>query len=212
LVSRVETHWIALLLGGPSGVGKTSVAKQLGRRFETSWLQADDLRLALQRSRVILPERTEDLYFFEDAPEVWSMPSERLCDGLIALGHVMSPAIEVVIENHVDTRDPVMIEGDGILPSLMTRPSVRERASNGRVRAIFLVESEEAVFLAEMDVRYRAIARQNEAQLRSMAHTRWLHGQWIANEAHRYGLPVLEPRPWETLAERIVAALDVQGP
>jgi hypothetical protein len=94
----------------------------------------------------------------------------------------------------------------------MTRPSVRERASKGRVEVVFLVESEEDVLLAGMDVRYRAIAGQNEAQLRSMAHTRWLHGQWIANEAHLYGLPVLEPRPWETLAERIVAALDVQGP
>ena len=75
-----ERYWITLLIGGPSGVGKTSVAKQLGRRFETSWLQVDDLRLALQRSRVILPERTEDLYFFEETPEVWSMPSERSCD------------------------------------------------------------------------------------------------------------------------------------
>jgi hypothetical protein len=63
-----------------------------------------------------------------------------------------------------------------------------------------------------MDVRYRAIAGHNEAQLRSMAHTRWVHGQWLANEAHRNGLPVLKPHPWETFAERIVAAIDVKGP
>lgn len=138
------------------------------------------------------------------------MPSERLCEGLIALGYVMSPAIEVVIENHVDTGDPVVIEGDGILPSLATRRSVRERVSNGRVQVLFLVESEEDVLLADMDVRYKTIARQNVTQLRSMALTRWLHGQWLANEARRYGLPVLESHPWETLAERIVAAIDLK--
>lgn len=211
-MSPAETHWIVLLIGGSSGVGKTSVARQLGRRFGAGWLQVDDLRLALQRSRVILPERTEALYFFEETPQIWSLPSERLRDGLIALGQVISPAIEVVIENHVDTADPVVIEGDAILPSLVTHPSVRARASNGRVQAVFLVEPEEGVLLADMDVRYRANAQQNEALLRSMAHTRWLHGQWLADEARRYGLPILEPHPWETLAERIVAAVEVKGP
>ncbi len=42
-----------LLIGGSSGTGKTNLAKQLGQRFGISWLEVDDLRLALQRSRVI---------------------------------------------------------------------------------------------------------------------------------------------------------------
>jgi predicted kinase len=55
---------MVLLIGGPSGVCKTMVAKQLGLRFGASWLEVDDLRLAFQRSRVTLPERTAALYFF----------------------------------------------------------------------------------------------------------------------------------------------------
>jgi Inorganic H+ pyrophosphatase len=35
---------------------------------------------------------------------------------------------------------------------------------------------------------------------------RWLSGQWLAEEAQRYGLPVLQPRPWDTLVERVLAA------
>ena len=56
-----QTNWMVLLIGGSSGVGKTSVANQLGLRFGASWLQVDDVRLAFQRSRVALPERTEAL-------------------------------------------------------------------------------------------------------------------------------------------------------
>jgi 2-phosphoglycerate kinase len=206
-MSEVTASWRVLLIGGSSGVGKSYIARQLGLRFGTSWLAVDDLRLAFQRSQVILPHKSEALSFFEETEAVWSLPPERLRDGLIALGEVMSPALEVVIENHVDTADPVVIEGDAILPSLFQRPSVQVRTSNGQVQAVFLVEPNEDVLLAHMDARYRVRAGYNEALLRSMAHTRWLHGLWLADQARSSGIPVLEPHPWETLAERIVAVL-----
>jgi len=44
-------------------------------------------------------------------------------------------------------------------------------------------------------------------ELQAMAHVRWLHGCWLAEEARRYQLPVVQSRPWETLAQRIVAVL-----
>ena len=58
----------------------------------------------------------------------------------IADGRALSPALEVVIEHHVDQRLPVVLEGDGILPDLLARPPVRTRAAGGRVRAVFVVE------------------------------------------------------------------------
>ena len=121
--------WLVLLIGGSSGVGKTTVAEQVAVRFGVPWLMVDDLRLALQRSRVTLPERTEALYFFEETPNVRRLPPERRRDASIAVGEVMSPAVEVVVENHVDQTIPIVIEGDGILPSLLVRPPVRMRAS-----------------------------------------------------------------------------------
>jgi hypothetical protein len=129
-----QTNGGVLLIGGTSGVGKTSVAKQLGRRLGASWLHVDDVRLAFQRSRVALPEMTEALYFFEVTPAVWTLPPERLRDGLIGIGQVLSPALEVIIENHVDTVAPIVIEGDAILPSLWSRPSVRDRVRKGHVQ------------------------------------------------------------------------------
>lgn len=200
-----QANWKVLLIGGPSGVGKTIAARQLGQRSGISWMQVDDLRLALLRSKATLPERTDVLYFFQDH-HAWQLPPEQFCKGLIAVGEVMSPAIEVVVENHVDTDAPIIIEGDAILPSLVARPEVRKRMQNGQVQAVFLIEPEEQIILSNMLARGRGIDQYTEAEARTEARAKWLYGQWLTQEAQRFHLPVLEPHPWETLIERIRAA------
>ena len=201
-----HSDWSVLLIGGPSGVGKTTVAERIGLRRGHSWLQVDDLRLALQWSRASLPAGTEALSFFETTPNLWRLPPERLRDGLIAVGEVLAPAIEIVVANHVDTNAPTVIEGDGILPSLFARPLVRDRWVDGRVRVVFLIEPDEAAILANMMARGRGVAGRTEAELRAEARAKWLYGRWLADEASRSGMPMLDPQPWATLAERVVAA------
>jgi 2-phosphoglycerate kinase len=196
-----------LLLGGHSGTGKSMVAKHLERRLGMSWIQVDDLRLALQRSRAVLPRNTEDLYYFLDTPDVWQQPPQTLRDRLIAVGAAMCPGVEVVVEHHVDQCLPSVIEGDGILPSIMARASVRKRVEAGHVRAAFLVEPDEEAILANMIARGRGFDSQTEPEQRTIALTSWLYGQWLSREAHRYSLPVVEPRPWETLPCRVLEAI-----
>ncbi|HEV8638899.1 MAG TPA: AAA family ATPase [Chloroflexota bacterium] len=179
--------WFVLLIGGPSGVGKTTAAAQVAQRLGAPWLQVDDLRLAMERSGVPVPNA--------DAVGTFDAPGS-----LVALGELLTPAIEVVIENHVDQRDPVVIEGDGILPSLFDRPSVRARSTNGRTRAVLLYEPDEAALHANMQSRRRGLA--------SRAHARKnvLFGGWLRREAEQRGLPTVPARPWDTLTERILAA------
>ncbi len=198
--------WDVLLIGGPSGVGKTIAAERLGRHSGVPWLQVDDLRLALQFSGATLPHNTAALYFFLQTPDVWRLPPERLRDGLIAVGEVMAPAIEIVIANHVDSPAPLVIEGDGILPSLCSRPLVRDRITGGHVRMVCVVEPDETVIFANMLARSRGIAGVPEADLRAEARSKWLFGEWLAREASQHAVPLVAARPWDTLPERIVAA------
>lgn len=199
--------WAVLLIGGHSGAGKSTVAERLARWYGTAWLMVDDLRLALQRSRATLPtpEATAALHF-DKTPGWWRHPPERLRDAAIAVGEALSPALEVVIENHVDQRLPVVLEGDGILPALLARPPVRTRAGAGRVRAVFVVEPDEAALLANVLARGRESAYMTEDEVRAVVRARWLYGQWLAGQARRAGFPVLEPRPWDTLPQRIATA------
>ncbi len=204
----MKPHVVLIL--GSSGVGKTEAARQLGLRFGLPWLQVDDLRLALQRSRARLPtaEATATLYFFLETPEVWRQPPETLRDALIAVGTVMSPAIEVVIENHVATEALLVLEGDGIVPALLARPAVRAHVASGQVRAVCLIERNEAALFANMAVRGRGFAEWSASEQRTQARTAWLYGHWLAVESRRYGVPVLESQPWDTLAERIATVWD----
>lgn len=204
--------WSVLLLGGPSGAGKSLAAAAIGRRLGVSWLQVDDLRLALQFSRATLPAGNEALAFFAETPGLWTLPPERLADALVGVGEAMAPAIEIVVANHVDTDAPVVIEGDGVLPSLLDRPPVRERVAAGAVRPAFPVEPDEAVLYANMVARARGIADRTEASLRTEARAKWLFGRWLEGEARRRGTPVLAPRPWVTLVGRLLAAADGRGP
>jgi 2-phosphoglycerate kinase len=138
--------------------------------------------------------------------EVWELPPDRLCEGLIAVGEVLSPAVEIVIANHVETKTPVVVEGDGILPALLKRPEIHKRAT--QVRAVFLLEPDEEVIMANIVIRGRGAAGRTEAKLRTEARAKWLYGQWLSEEARRYSLPVVETRPWSTLFERIISAIE----
>jgi 2-phosphoglycerate kinase len=207
-----DTDWTVLLIGGPSGVGKTGAARRIGRQRRVSVLHVDDLRLAFQHSGATLPDAaaTRALYLFWDDPDVWRRLPDAGRDGLIAVGHALSPAIEVVAVNHLAQAEmgPLVIEGDNIVPALIARPLLREYATDAQVRAVFLVEPDEAALLANIAARGRVVAGQSDAERRTEARAKWLYGQWLATEAGRLGLPVLEPRPWDTLDARLAAAIN----
>ena len=173
----------------------------------------DDLRPAFQHCQVTLPAGTDDLYFFAGIEEpikrhVWQESPERLRDALIAVGEVMGPAIEAVILNHLSQRHPVVIEGDGILPSLLTRPFLQEWLVAGALHAVFVVESGEEALLHNMLARGRGMDVMTMADAQTEAHAKALFAQWIAEDALRLGLPVIDSRPFETLIQRILAAVN----
>ena len=58
--SATPMWWVLVVLGA-SGTGKSTAAQQIARAVGATWLQVDDLRLALQFSRVALPQGTDQL-------------------------------------------------------------------------------------------------------------------------------------------------------
>lgn len=168
----------------------------------------DDLRLALQWSDARLPsdDATEALYFFLRTPNLWSLPAERLRNGLIAVGEVMTEAIAVVIGNHVVQNDPVVIEGDGVLPAIVDHVDVQGYRASGQLRTVFVSPASEDELLRNMLDRGRGVPDRNAPELRRIAEMNWLYAHWLEREATIRAIPVVQARPWESLAARVTDA------
>jgi 2-phosphoglycerate kinase len=190
--------WSVLLLGGSSGVGKSTVAPEVARRTGAALTQVDDIRLALQAATT--PATHPDLHFFLRAPGeakegVWARPPEELCRGLIRVAGVVSRALEDVVAHHVATRRPLLLEGDGLLPALATQQERWGLPLAGHVRAVFIYEEDEAALLETIAGRGRGYDDKARDEQRAQAHTNWLYGRWLAREAARAGLPAVPARP-----------------
>ncbi|HEY8293486.1 MAG TPA: hypothetical protein VIG44_13405 [Thermomicrobiales bacterium] len=192
-----------LLIGGPSGVGKSIVGASLARDLGIPWLQVDDIRLALQYSGLVPREQHPELFFFLDRAD-WRGSPETYRDKLIAVGRVISDALRIVVESHIATAVPIVIEGDGILPGFAAK--IASEYDEGQVRSVFIVENDEDALLANMLKRGRGIDPNAAAEQQTETRGKALFSAWIQREAERYGLPTMTPLPWETLSGRLLSA------
>ncbi len=85
-----------LLIAGASGIGKTTVAKQIANDLGVARVQVNDLRLALLHSDARLPDdvATDDLYFLLRTPDICTLPG--LLDHPELRGFVASGALRMV--------------------------------------------------------------------------------------------------------------------
>jgi hypothetical protein len=209
---------MVLLIGGHSGAGKSALAAEIARRTGAAHVEVDDLRMAIQQ--VTTPDQLPALHFFTSTPGVakpgiWRRDPDELMYGLIGVAEVVSRALQPVVGYHVTAARPVVLEGDGILPTVAEsylsdgrdgRPpagTANNRVTAGAVRAVFLVEPE----LAAVRQRMGAGA---EGDTQALMH--WSYGQWLRAEAERRGQPVLAPRPYATLLDRVLDFATAEKP
>jgi 2-phosphoglycerate kinase len=195
--------WSVLLIGGSSGVGKTTLARDIARRTGATLAHSDDYRMALER--VVTPVQNPELHAFAHAgPE--ALEPELAVSAWRRIAGVVSHALEVVVAHHAFGATPLVIEGDALLPSFAVQSEYAGYAVSGAVRALYLVEPDEAVVRANLQARGRD-RRLGPDGLERYGRASWLYGCWMAESAFAHGIPVLPARPWEGLAERALAAL-----
>jgi 2-phosphoglycerate kinase len=192
--------WQVLLLGGASGVGKTSISYRLAQHYRAGLTEVDDFQIILER--MTTEEQYPDLHYWRaHRDEALRLDEAGMLDRSIRYARTMATALELVIANHIETRTPVVLEGDFILPELALRPVFNGIPADGQVRALFIHEADEA----QIALNYQF--REGKEQPRR-ARISWWYSEWLRAEAERLGVPALPARPWDTALERAIALVD----
>ncbi len=198
---ETRRDWQVLVFGGASGVGKTMVSYRLAQHFAVGLTEMDDFHIVLKR--LTTPEQQPALHFFRlHTAEVLRMDDEQMLAHILDTSEAMSGAMELVIANHLASSAPVVLEGDFLLPSLAVRPAYDGVPAAGQVRAVFLYEEDEQQILRNFGARLG-----EEQRWARRARASWYYSEWLRREAERLGLPAVPARPWDTVLERVIAAL-----
>jgi 2-phosphoglycerate kinase len=200
---RERRQWQVLLIGGASGVGKSHLSYPLARHYGVGITEIDDFQVVLER--MTTPEQYPVIHLFPTDPEAFlGLDEAGKLDVAIRYATVMAEPLEAVITNHLDGGSPVVLEGDFLLPALAVRAAYGGVPAAGRVRAVFLYEDDEA------QIARNYLAREGEPQP-GRARASWRHSEWLRQECARLGIPAVAARPWDTMLERTLSLLEIDG-
>lgn len=199
-IAPTTRPWDVLLIGGASGVGKTSVSYRLARQFDVGIAEIDDLYITLEA--LTTPEQQPAVHYWRTHPEAARLPAQGILDLHLAVCRALAPAVEAVAANHVESRAPIVLEGDYLLPETVARWRATQSPLFDRVKAIWLIEPDK-----DQITRNYAEREPDGGDQSGRAHVSGLFGIWLQEECVRHGLTALLVRPWETLIERIKVAI-----
>jgi hypothetical protein len=180
----------------------TSLALSIATELGTAALQADDLRLAVQYAggRSMMP----DLWAFE-TDGVWL---HHTSSELSAMHELMSAVacrgFGIIVSKHVALNEPVVIEGDDILPAFALS-MVKEYGE--RVRAAYLYEHDGSVVRESINARDRGILRRDVEVQEAMIQLAVADGERLRTAALESGFPVVAVRPRDSLQQRVLDAV-----
>ncbi|MEV7197102.1 AAA family ATPase [Streptomyces sp. NPDC093510] len=191
--------WDILLIGGASGVGKSRLADRLAGERGAFVVEFDDVVEAVRA--ITTAEQHPGLHHFDGAGDA-ELSAGRVLELQIATARALEPAVLGIVRNRLTVDVPAVVEGDYLTPAAAAR-AVREGSVAGRhVRAVFVHEGDAGRITANYASREPGSGVQTERAEVSAAYSHWL-----AREAARHALPVVESRPWDTLASRVGEAL-----
>jgi 2-phosphoglycerate kinase len=189
------------LIGGASGSGKSRAAYPLAHALGVPLLEVDDIVESLLAKTT--PVQQPALHYWRTHPEAVNLEPEEIVKLQIAFASALLPALDAVVANHLETATSVVIEGDYLLPSFAAQAIFGREPAAGRVRAVFLVESDEDRLVDNF-----ADREPGEPAQTGRARASRLFGEWLEAEAVRLGIPVVRARPWSTVHERVRVALN----
>jgi 2-phosphoglycerate kinase len=198
----MERKWKVLLIGGSSGVGKSTIARKFTEYYGIPLMEVDDIRIALQQ--IVKQEDHPDLFtFIKNQGRLNTYTTHELVEKLIAVGNILTPVLKQIIKKHIIYNEPMVMEGDSILPELISLVSGPE------VRSVFLYDDKENIEERTKRRSRGGILSEKNFDIEVMLSFRY--GEYIKEQAQKKNLNVIQVSPIETVFERILRSISVDN-
>jgi len=200
---------LVVLLGGVTGVGKSTVATQLaGRLGITRVVATDQVRQVVRAffSQDFLPAVHHSS--FDVAKELSSVSDESATvSGFLRQVHDIAPGIDALVERSIEERTPIVLEGVHLVPGI---PEDEICAKGITVRALLAV-TDEHEHRAHFHMRGAQTPRSPERYLEAFDRIRALQAHLLV-EAKRTGTPIVDEGGLEPTLKRVMeVVLDAVG-
>jgi 2-phosphoglycerate kinase len=189
----------ALLLGGDSGTGKSTIAADLARDLQLVHVRLDDLWVVARSLHG--PDALPAIHAFVDPHVALARPTEDALRAFVDVMAALEPAIATTVRIHLARDEPCVIEG------ICLSPALAARLRDERSRAVFMVEDDPEAIWRTMTRRGDDdwLGLTSAERTAAVALGRRLD-RWLRDECVRYDLPAVPARPWSDAAHRVLAA------
>ena len=186
--------WTVLLVGGSSGIGKSRLTRELAKEYKAKIIEADDICCAV-KSMTTVDSYPAIHYWYGDVDWRHISVLENVA-WLSKVSEELSPGLKAVVDNHIGGESPVIIEGDFI--------SAEFAASfkSPNVKAIYVYEPDEAQIVNNY------LKREGGAPQHFRASISAEYGKKLKFDCDKYGMTLVESRPWNTLISRVTDCID----
>lgn len=184
-----KRNWTVLLVGGASGIGKSTIVSSLAKFYKVNVLEVDDIFEAVKA--VSNKELVPTIHGSDEDVDWMALGVEGNLQWLKDVSGEMTSSIQAVIDNHLETGEPIIIEGDFIHPEIM------KLNDNTEVKCVFLFEADREQIISN----YLSREGGNKQCLR--ADISVAYGKWHSDTCGPLNLPMIEARPWNTVIDRI---------
>jgi 2-phosphoglycerate kinase len=218
VINRFRQWWrlgrldrpLVVLLGGVTGVGKSTVATQLANRLGiTRVVATDQVRQVVRAffSHEFMPAVHHSSFDVADALASTGEPVKSTVEGFLLQVDEIAPGIDALVDRAVSERARIVIEGVHLLPDVPD-PRLREKAIT--VQAMLAVR-DEAAHRAHFHMRSLQAPRPPERYLEGFDRIRALQDYLVAR-AEETGIPTIDAGGLESTLKRVMElVLDALG-
>jgi 2-phosphoglycerate kinase len=181
---------VLLLLGGPTGAGKTSLALEVSRRLGIHAVLSTDAIRQIMRL-VLSPELVPAIHAssYDAHQAVRTAPGEDpVIEGFLAQASIVSVGVRAMLDRAVSENTSLILDGVSIVPGLIDLSKYRETA-----HVIFLVVAtlDVAAFRARFEQRARESRRAPHRYLEHMDAILKIQDHFL-ELAERHAIPIVD--------------------